>query len=621
VTISNIIRIVDSQNRNTQWPLFGAGMGVLAVGLSGLFWLNNEVIEVMTLGNLFVSLTVYLAIKWIINGSKNDKYLYLTSIVYGLGVSHLQSIILLGPGLLYLFVSQVLTQKIISVRKIFQKITIILGICLISFTIGSASIIPLNAHQQEFAWDFPQTLSGWWGMVTRVDYQGVFADKGINVENSYVGSINLDRTRAIPVYLVTLWNQFAGPLVVITIIGAVYLYKKNKHITIGLLLLYLVAGLLFGSFVTITDERLESLDYRLGVGIAHRQYLIGITLLGLFSGLGGYGMQIIMRTIFKTNRYKNISSLLIGILPLISLLIANWGIGYQRNNSFSSEYNKSLLQSAEPNSVIICTSDLSCFGLYYKSLVENIRPDVTILSKITRARHFFLNKHIEFVGYEYGENPFFFAQEISWNVAHRPTYITSLESFYVKYMGLDGAPFYVTPHGYLFKIETSFPQKIEALNDEELAKKLLSSTIDSRDFVHLGLLDYFANNFQVRAQLYTKYRDYNNALRSLNYAISFNSQDQRILDWLTNLDIYMDASSYLNTPTIPRFDYLLEAKNQYKNGNLEKAYESARIASYLNPLSPEPLLLQKELLIKKGYQKYANYMDAHLVSLNRILMN
>lgn len=610
---STALTIIDNVdfNHEKRALYLGAMAGSIAAGLGGLYWLYSSVIEVMSLGDLFVALIIFVSTKWYFSTLKNRNFIFLISVLFGLAVSHLQSIILLAPGLLYLFIIKINSSAI-------RRITVLACAAFIftaSFLIGSASILPNNHEASPVSWDFPETISGWWRMVTRADYQGFNPDRNTTVSNAYLVPFGLDRLNAIPIYLISLINQYAGIYFLLPLLGIVSIWHKQKKYTKTMLITYGCAGLMLGIYTAPPSYHPGFLEYRLLMAVSERQYLIGYTILSVFTIIGASVLLDIIRKAVSTRFSKRLLTLIyIWLLPF-SMLIANKSIGDKSQESTYYRYSSDIMDTAAPGSVIICSGDISCFSLFYKSLIETYRPDVTILSKIPKLRQKYLRLNLDYVGYIYPDNPFFFAQEVAWNTSKRPTYLTNLDSYSIHYLGLEGNPFYLLPQGRLFQVSTTYPSTFSDQIPDPNLTSLMSQTSDERDFFKLGALDFYASLSLIKAQLYTKYGAPQRAIPALETALALNHANATLANWRLRLNELSQSIQYPKTEKInitqsrQIVQYLLE-QQQYR-----QAYDLTKQIYYLDPTSPETVSLLIQIYQQSGDEEWARIEKNHLSTL------
>lgn len=588
-----------------------AAITILFTGFSTLYWLYGTVIEVMSLGSLLTALTFYQLIHIITNKKSSLKQLLVFSITIGAGISHLQPLITLLPGYGLILLAHYAKYRQSQTAK---HALISISTIIIAFFLFSASIIPLNARQQSYAWDFEQNLNGFLSMVFRQDYQGEFADKNSFVENPYISGLDSTFGQKIVTYLTHLWNAYAGPAILLSLLGLIMLIiaQASNVKRIGFLMLVVIPTILFGSYATIINYDPYFLQYSLFSGVAQRQYVFAFPLLAF---LAAYGLLMLYHRLHTNQRIRQ------GILPTVSVLligqiIINYPFVVGPQNQFVYTYTNTLLNKAPENAVIICASDFSCFGLTYASLVEKRRPDVTILSRNPKGSNYFLQKNPDFIGYHYTQNPLYFAQLLTHNVAHRPTYLTSFDQYFVEYIGLDGNPFYLIPQGNLFKVEQEFPENIPPHQLPNITKQIAAYIPDARHHLLIGFRDYLASNYQLQSQLFTKYQQTAAAAITLDTAITLHPFDDRMIDWRLRLEELSALAAYTKPDTpITTQAYLKTANEASTAGDLDTAEKNYRKALYTKPNDPH--ILKQLILIysRINDQRFLKPLQAHLQSI------
>ncbi len=586
--------------------LAGKVFGLLLVAFSGIFWLYGSVIEVMSLGNLFTSLVIYLCLKWSTSRTKPLSLIILTASMYGLGVSHLHSLISLSPGLMYFLIEHPIKKHGSLIVKRIVSAGLVASLF---FLIGSMTIIPLNNRHQMYAWHFDATPVEWWNMVIRQDYKGAFPDKGTYTNSAYIAS-NIELLQTLISFLKTLWNQFGSVPLIVSIFG-IFLVIKSKHKDkTAIILLYVGGGVLMSVYTAYIPSQ-DSISNRLLLGISQRQYLLGFTVLGLFSGIGGGHIELIVKKHIRSIQKNRLALLFLFGFPTVCLIYVNRDIGFQRNNDGLQVYSQEMLHDAEPNSVIICSTDASCFGLMYQSLINHVRPDVVVLSKITKGRHYFLTTHPEYVGYQYHTNPYFYTQEIVWNVAHRHTYLTNLDQYYNDYIGFEGNPFYIVPKGLLYEVVTT-PVQPYPIDQPSSIKRtintMLEHTPDSRNFI-----DYLSSICKNAAQRLIPLQQGQRAIEAMECSMSLSNNS--VVNWRIYLNKYMQSAAYQQPVLTNAAMYLSEAIRQEQQGETANAYVLARKASYLDPTNIIPLQYLKKLSQDNHYLDVAKNIQDHIDTL------
>ncbi len=591
----------------------------LFLTFSAIFWLYGGIIEVGALNNLFASMLIFAVIKWQLTAIRTNthgsyKLWFLIWGLFGIGLSTVHTFILLLPSVLIAVITTLwsINVRIINKNLLYTKLLPAILVAFFAWLIPNLLLFYLNNNQADMSWVFEQTINGWWRLIARRDYTGVILDQKREVA-AYLDLKSIDfYIRGLIAYLGFLFNQITWPVIALTIIGAVTSWKVfPKSIFITIISFFAVSGIMFGTYMGVPEYNSDNLEYRLGVGISHRQYMLGHISFILLTLTGVISLTKLFSNNSKKHKLSSINILgLVVILSIFYQIQSNKDTAVQRNNTLLRDYAHAMLDTAVPNSVVICFSDISCYSLLYEQLVENYRPDVTVLIKNNYYLKYFLINNPQYQGYPYGYNPFFASDLISWNVAHRITYLTEPDGFYSDYMGFDANPFYLIPHGYLYQVATTTPDTLTDNSDlYAISKALLSQKIPSKNYFQSGLKDYFAYKHMTLGFLYSKFGYPKPARYHQETAIKFNplvSQPRKLLD---QVDQYTGDPRYKPGITSPSSQEILAqfqsefetSKSDHDSQALNQAYQTLLKAVYRDPKSPEARFTLALLYQSGGY--------------------
>jgi tetratricopeptide (TPR) repeat protein len=263
-----------------------------------------------------------------------------------------------------------------------------------------------------------------------------------------------------------------------------------------------------------------------------------------------------------------------------------------------------MLASVPQNSIIICSGDTSCFSLFYASIVEKFRPDVTVLSQNTKYRRWYLQHHPQLYPFIYHQNPDFVASLLSWHVSQHPTYITLPSAFYTQYIGFQNDPFTLIPNGLLFQVSSSTSAHLTHQINHDRFSQLFVSEIDPKDYFKIGLKNYFSGLFNLQGIFYAQIDQPSQADEFFQLSIDFNPQNPlspNLQQQLKNPSLKIDRSPP------PSYDQYLDlAKENLQYGDLDIAYEYARKASYIKPGRSSTHRFMGQILEQGGYQDLAD---------------
>lgn len=590
-----------------------ASISSILIGLSTLFWLYGTVIEVGALSNMLVSATLFCAFSWL-NARKlglttTTYWFYFTFLLYGLCLSHLQVTIILAPLLgMLLLIGQFSLKPLNTSATIHPKIFLVGGfLSLLAFILPNSILFLQNSHRPSVSWYFEQSFTGWRHQVFRQDYQGYFTDEGIS-RPAYTGGFAHNWLDPQPRYVLLLWEQLGSLAIILLFIGVIHLFSQSKSLFIALVIGAFVAGPLFTGYMGMPNFSSTNLEYQLRLGILSRQFFPGLICLGLLMSWGALSIAQSIESKSNSLSKKNqiIIFSLISLTVMLFLIKRNYPAINQKQNHTISNYAKAMLMDAKPNSVIICSSDISCFSLFEANVVEKIRPDVVVLSKNNKYRKYFLDQNPTYYKLLYTENPFFYANLIAWNlVENRTVYVTNPDTQIIDYVGLDGNPYYLVPQGYLYQIVKSLPSSLKFQPNNYPTLQLLQTPIDPRDHFRRGLKDYFANIHYFNGLLLTKYQKSKEAKAELELSLSLKPDYQ---DAYTGLSYLHDPQMWYEPPsTQPTAQaYLQVALDALTNNeDLESAYKYLTKATLMAPKQSQIRLELAKLYLNHQYPEYA----------------
>lgn len=605
LTLILIFSIFYSQDKNRRWQLLAAVTGALLTGVSGLIFLYASKIEVVSFTVFWTSLIVLLAVKWyakFVSNKDHKRWLYATAIFTGIGLAHVHTVIfLLPPLLLLLFFTR---NKCQDIRK-HEWIKLAgmgLLIVVIAFGIVNLGLVILNARRAEVSWAFPQTPEGWWGIVSRQDYAGYYIERDRS-QHAYWHLPTWDYVVSAGYFLLFVADHFSWVGVGLFSIGVITLMMKRQPLAWFLLSLFVFQGILLGarmSYVPNPTGPPQNLD----IGVMHRQFLAGEYMFGLIMA---YGLGMILRYLYERfSRWADEVALVITALLFSYAVAYGMPMGYQKDNQISYRYGRLMLEEVEENAVIICASDISCYTLLYQSVVERIRPDVTILTKNEHIRKYFLEANSEFNPSVYDDNPYFFAQLVAYNVSQgRPTYLTNIDAFYLDFIGLDSNPFFLIPKGLLFKVVTNPTIDTPNAAPDEFAKQILNMRVSSHDYWASGLRYYFADVYHMSGTLMARLGKKNEARSSLEAAMNLHPTRPYTTQQLRDLPLYSGEGSYKSQSATTAASLKLAADEKLLEGKLQEAYDHLRKATYLSPSDLGLRMSLVEMLLRGNFFREA----------------
>lgn len=587
VTVVIILRGIKPSilNKSPLSIYFLIWLACVSFALTGYFWLYSGVLEVVSLTSLMSAIVVWCAVKWrekLIGNSHRENHLYflLTWLCAGLSLSHIHTLVLLLPGLLLLLG---LTARQWLKDNWYKKPLVwicALSLLICGFILPNLLIFWFDHHEAVYSWAIRPDFQGWQRYITRQDYAGYFPEESTS-RPAYIAPLRPHFFTSQPDLVKYIVQNIGIFALILAVYGLILLYKRDKPLLWTMIAWLVVTGPLFIGYMGFPTYSAFDLEYFMLAGITYRQFLLHHFFWGLPFTLGV--IFIYEKLLLRYTKYALLMVIVLLVFCLSSNFIKHEPIANQRKNNLSVMYAHSMLDSASPHSVIICSSDISCFSLMYASVVENYRPDVTVLTKNDLYIRDYLKKHPEFYGFTYHDNPYFLAHLIAWNLQDKRVYLANPTTYYIDYIGFNADPFYLVPTGYLYEVVTSAPQKLPSHSSYPVTDALIKETPPVEDHYRFGLRGYFASLHQTSGILYANYGDTTAAQKEFKTALDLFPAYQQAQDWLQKYDSFTPPERYAPGMSVDR-NYLIEQYHQLKSENqLDAAYKILRKAIYLDP--------------------------------------
>ncbi len=345
ITLTLIYLIIKKQTSS----IFAGIIASATLGVTYVFWLYSIVPEVFILSICLSTAIFYCLYEWSI--SHKQRLIYLAVLLFGLSVAHHHIVAFMIPSYAYI----ILLNKKHLPKKTFKSM-LTLAIC---FCIGIASYMWLpittffvSAH----TWGDPVTFGKLMKVVTRA-YYGTF----IAAQN-YNQSIT-ERLNQIPILFGFYVQDFLLPTILIAVLGAIRLYKKNKHIFIYIVLAFLFTGPLFftyASYKYVTPYE---------IAVAERFLLPSYVMITILFGHGIAFTEILLRRALK-NLKPEIAILIACLFILIPLRIGLYNyfrLGVLKNDLTAEHFAEDLLhtKSKDKKAVFLLQNDNTVFNTQY----------------------------------------------------------------------------------------------------------------------------------------------------------------------------------------------------------------------------------------------------------------
>jgi Protein of unknown function (DUF2723) len=342
-----------------EW-LWAALAAVLLV-VNPLFWEWSLAFEAFPLNNLLAAGLIYLVVAW---HERPDRGMLLAgaALLAGLGLANHQSIVLLGPAVLFLLWAR--RSTLLRSRQVVLLSAIALSVGLLPY-----AYVPWAAvHEPFWNWMGVSSFSDLVALITRQNYG---TGQLINVPNLAGGSA-VERMRA---HL----GSFTGLEVVLLGLGAIGAYLWQRWYFWFAILAFIFAGPAFAAYAN-ANLAANFLPWVFG-----RFLLLSHVVAAPLMAFGLLFVAYLIREVgslisLVVPRY----ALMAGVAAVVlagaaATVLVTYQANDQRANQIARLFAEDILASVEPGAVLIANGDEAIAPLAYLQSVERHRTDVQLL--------------------------------------------------------------------------------------------------------------------------------------------------------------------------------------------------------------------------------------------------
>lgn len=365
--------LVSFQRNNKSRILVISGLtaGCLIFSFSSTVWLYSIQFTPYILTAVFTTIILWAMLQWwkLAGNEENLRWLFIILLLFGLDFSVHRTNLLLLPGLLFWILLRY-PRTLLQVKAWFAGgVGFILGLAFHLLTMPIAAANPLvNANN-------PSNWSRFYDYISLKQYGGgwlvnLFPRKAsvFNVQLAdyidYLKSnfINTDGSLGI----------FGILLPLLALAGVIILWRKNWRLCLGLLILYICLS--FGAvfYFNMPENFYWPMD---------RHYIPSCIIFVIFAAYGCGWILLYLQN--NTGKYRMIISALV-LLLMVLIPVKQIAHNYDRvngsNKYFAYDYAHNILNTLPENSILFINGD-NYWPLLYFNKIENVRPDITILSQ------------------------------------------------------------------------------------------------------------------------------------------------------------------------------------------------------------------------------------------------
>lgn len=350
---------------------FYSVLSAATLAFSYMYWLHAELPEVFGLHNLFIIALLYLAYNYY-EGPTVAK-LYRLAALTGLGLTHHQTILFLGPALAVLVLSR--WKSIVTYKR---SVLYAVGIASVAFLLPYVYVFIASRANPPVNWGTVENVNGLVDLVLRHAYGG-FAP---SVDNGIPIAVKSAVARD---YFRMLVENFSYQIIALAVFGVAYMVWKKKY---ALLVAFLAGWLLTGPiFVGYAATYYTTAT---AFGIIERFYSMSYTVFAFFIPFGLVFLDVVLKKWFKKPllRYALLSYFL--IVP-VAMFVYNQPKTDLSKTKIGNTLAMTILDSLPKNAVLFASGDTTLFNLWYAQYVLHYRPDVDLINPPGVGNNVFLD--------------------------------------------------------------------------------------------------------------------------------------------------------------------------------------------------------------------------------------
>jgi len=356
----------------------------LFFAFSDIFWSQSIRAEVYTLNAAILAAIAYLLLLW--DTTKNNKYLYLTALAFGLGVSDHHSILLAAPPA---FVFALIRNWKITVKPK------TIGICALLLALGLSFYAYLPIRTAMGPYDNPAYIKHdglyTWASFTKFVNRGIYGgtisvatEQGSSQETQgtaeileeigatfsrYANSMVTNNLSGFVPMMKNTFSQFLYFPLLLFVPGIYFLFTKNRRYAVFIFLL-----LFFYTSVQLTFIGINRDMHPYTIFNTRPFYIPAIFVIAVICGIG----MDFFANLFRSGRTRKTFIGLLVLLPLAPLAF-NFQSNNESRNYIARDFSLNILNSLPQNAYLLSTGkDNVTFPLYYLRKIEGVRPDVDL---------------------------------------------------------------------------------------------------------------------------------------------------------------------------------------------------------------------------------------------------
>lgn len=563
----------------------------LTTGTSFLYWLYAGITQPWILSAFFVALLMYLTIE-IQSRKKISVYRWMmVFVVIGLAISHQHALVVMAAAPLFLFYKQVR-------RKQASDYISLVGLPL-GLVMSLILIIGLfNKGETGIGWQIDSGLGGAAQFMSQAEFTGFRSNEPINLVNAML-SFDLNQATTAVIEFVKLTLSYYGAWLVVLLVVAVR--SGRKHPMFLTTVMPLVGLLLYIGMIGWPQDHLVQAQLQ-------AQYLLIYPALAL---LTWFGWQKLLEkftsaaNVLTSNSRSHFVAIILLFTPIIYPLVVFYPQINLSDYSLVYDVHQELLQRVEPDSFVVCLSELSCYALFYQNMVLDKRSDVVLLPVVDNYTPGIFDRE-GIRNFAYTQNPYLILDAITWNLDERPVYVVGVNQEFRHLLGIDYGFMYYLPQGSFGRLSRQMPEDLLPPLDAPVASEFRQAPVPRVDKMRQYHYRYIANQHVTNSLTYLMADERQLAQDELHLASSLYHQlpspaDEEIVGIRSNIEQLLSRENFSPGTQVDEAQVFLDYIPDLLEGNFySQALLAAQGAVLVEPENLEARLTLADLYLEVG---------------------
>lgn len=488
----HILQTIFAQKTTKLTREFIGLFSVLVLAVSPTFFLNTIFTEKYALNNLLASIIIYLALK--LHQKFSIKQYILLMILGVIGLMYHSTLVLVFPAVIWFLHKRK--------KQVIKNAQLGLSFMVVTVLLSLLVLLLVNNNQAQVSYHFDNSLQGIINNFQRTDLRGVQTTNQ-QARPLFIFAITpTEIIQKVPAYFELLWQQFgvAWGGIAVGLYALIENRSKWRHSNF-LLILVASTTLFIPLYLPWARDLADAL-------IKQRLYLLGFIWLPLLVSVG-------LAYVFQ--KQKEFGWLVLSLILVASLNRANQLMQQPPKNiaALWHQMYTQLLEQVPARAVIVCSSDVSCFSLYYLKYSQNLRPDVLILSHGNVIQNQDRSAYCQTDEMNFDS----FTACVTQAVSERPTYFIDMQKVYYDWL-VEQDSIKLSPQGYLTQLVPAGEEPTELMVDHPI-DQYISIKPNQWDSYTQQFLASLAQKHLLNAQIYVSNQVNYMATREINRAESF----------------------------------------------------------------------------------------------------